>query len=99
MIVSGGENVYPAAVEDALCALDGVAEAAVLGVPDVEFGQRLIAFVVAAPGVELDGEALREELRGRVSRFALPREVRVLDALPRNETGKVSLVALAALLT
>ncbi len=98
MIVSGGENVYPAAVEDALCALEGVAEAAVLGVSDPEFGQRLIAFVVAAPGADVDGEAVRAALRGHISRFALPREVRVVDALPRNETGKVSLVALSALL-
>lgn len=98
MIVSGGENVYPAAVEDALFAVPGVTEAAVIGVIDAEFGQRLVAFVVAAPGAALDAEAVRDDLRGRVSRFALPREVRILDALPRTESGKVSLVALAALL-
>lgn len=89
MIVSGGENVYPGEVEDLLAARPEVAEVAVIGVPDDEFGQRLLAFVVPAPGAAIDPEALRSEVRRRLARHKVPREVRVVDELPRNPTGKV----------
>ncbi|GAB4075979.1 hypothetical protein GCM10028781_07420 [Nostocoides australiense] len=97
LIVSGGENVHPQEVEDALHAVPGVAEAAALGVPDAEFGQRLVAFVVLDDDADLGVEAIAEHLRERVSRFAQPRAIHLLPELPRNSTGKVSLVDLAAL--
>ena len=89
MIVSGGENVYPKETEDAIGALPEVAEVAVIGVPDDEFGQRLAAFVVRADGARLDADDLRQRVRGTLSRFAVPRDVEFLDELPRNATGKV----------
>ncbi|MFR9730293.1 AMP-binding protein [Saccharopolyspora sp. MS10] len=89
MIVSGGENVYPKETEDAIAALPEVAEVAVIGVDDAEFGQRLSAYVVLDEGAELDSEAVRERVRPALPRFALPRDVTFLDELPRNATGKV----------
>ena len=87
MIVSGGENVYPAEVEDCLASHPAVAEAAVVGVPDEDFGQRLVGYVV------LRGEATPDELiehvRGNLARYKTPREVVVVDEFPRNATGKV----------
>ncbi|MFJ4651445.1 AMP-binding protein [Nocardia sp. NPDC088792] len=89
MIISGGENVFPRAVEEALSHLPQVSEVAVVGVPDHEFGQRLAAFVVKRPGSGLDSEMIRNYIRHRVSRFSVPRDVTFLDALPRNATGKI----------
>ncbi|GAA0615622.1 AMP-binding protein [Kutzneria viridogrisea] len=89
MIVSGGENVYPRATEDAIAALPQVREVAVVGVPDAEFGQRLAAFVVLTEGAELTAESVRDHVRGRLARYCVPREVTFLDELPRNSTGKV----------
>ncbi|WP_330183064.1 AMP-binding protein [Nocardia sp. NBC_01503] len=89
MIISGGENVFPRSVEEALSHLPQVSEVAVVGVPDHEFGQRLAAFVVKRPGSGLDSEMVRNYIRHRVSRFSVPRDVTFLDALPRNATGKI----------
>jgi fatty-acyl-CoA synthase len=89
MIVSGGENVYPGEVEELITALPGVAEAAVVGVPDGEFGQVLAAFVVVRPGVTLTADHVRASVRSGLARYKVPRTVTFLDALPRNETGKV----------
>ncbi|GAB3874827.1 hypothetical protein GCM10029964_017470 [Kibdelosporangium lantanae] len=89
MIVSGGENVFPLEVENLLAEHPGVVEAAVIGVADPEFGQRLRAFVVARDGVELDEGELKEHVRGNLARYKVPRDVRFLDALPRNATGKL----------
>ena len=89
MIVSGGENVYPGETEEAIAALPGVAEVAVVGVDDSEFGRRLAAYVVARPQAHLDADTVREHIRGRLSKFARPRDVIFLDELPRNATGKV----------
>lgn len=89
LVISGGENVHAAEVEAALTLIAGVMEAAVLGVDDAEFGQRLVAYVVPEPGVMLRAEALQTHLASRVARHARPREVVIVDALPRNETGKV----------
>lgn len=89
MIISGGENVYPRAVENALAQHPAVAENVVIGVPDERFGQRLAAFVVAQPGNEIDADELREYLKGRVSRFEQPRDINLVDSIPRNPTGKV----------
>jgi len=89
MIVSGGENVYPKETEDALATEPEVHEVAVVGVPDEEFGQRLAAYVVLEAGSEVDGDQLRERIRPRLPKYALPRDVIFLDELPRNATGKV----------
>ena len=89
MIVSGGENVFPGEIEELLAARDDVIEAAVIGVPDEEFGQRLRAFVVLHPGVQPDAELLRAHVKAHLARYKVPREVIFLDELPRNATGKV----------
>jgi fatty-acyl-CoA synthase len=89
MILSGGENVYPGEVEDALAAHPGVAEAAVVSVPDDEFGQRLHAFVVARPGGTVTDDGLRSHLKERLARYKVPREFVFVAALPRNALGKV----------
>ncbi|ORV76653.1 AMP-binding protein [Mycobacterium gastri] len=89
MIVSGGENVYPRALENALAQHPDIAENAVVGVPDDRFGNRLAAFIVARPDRELDPEEIREFVKGKVSRFEQPKDIHVVDRIPRNTTGKV----------
>ncbi|OBG60646.1 MULTISPECIES: AMP-binding protein [unclassified Mycobacterium] len=89
MIISGGENVYPRAVENALAQHPAIADNAVIGVPDEKFGHRLAAFVVLRPGSDTDEEALREYLKGKVSRFEQPRDINLVATIPRNPAGKV----------
>ena len=89
MIISGGENVFPRPVEEALSHLPQVSEVAVVGVPDREFGQRLAAFFVTRDGLALDPDMIRTYVRRRLGRFSVPRDVVFLDALPRNATGKI----------
>ena len=89
MIVSGGENVFPAEVEELLAAHEGIAEAAVVGVEDEKFGQRLKAFVVLRDGADLDEDAVKDYVRENLARYKTPREVVFIDELPRNPTGKV----------
>ncbi len=90
LFVSGGENVYPAEVERRLCDAPGVAEALVVGVPDDTWGRVPIAFVTARPGCAVDSDSLRDACADMFSSFARPREVFVLDHLPRTTIGKVS---------
>jgi acyl-CoA synthetase (AMP-forming)/AMP-acid ligase II len=89
MIISGGENVYPRAVENALAEHPDIADNAVIGVPDEGFGHRLAAFVVLQPQSEIDAATLREYLKGKVSRFEQPRDIHIVDSIPRNPAGKV----------
>jgi fatty-acyl-CoA synthase len=89
MIVSGGENVFPREVEDLLADHDQIEEAAVIGVPDDEFGQRLKAFVVPRDGADLDEDTIKEYVKRNLARFKVPRDVVFVDELPRNATGKV----------
>jgi acyl-CoA synthetase (AMP-forming)/AMP-acid ligase II len=89
MILSGGENVYPQEVEDVLAGHPQLADAAVIGVEDAGFGQRLRAFAVALDGEQVTEDQLTAYLRERLARYKLPREVVFLDAIPRNPTGKV----------
>jgi fatty-acyl-CoA synthase len=89
MIVSGGENVFPQEVEELLAAHPGIADAAVVGVPDDEFGQRLAAFVARRPGAEVTADDVRALVRERLARHKVPRDVTFVDELPRNETGKL----------
>jgi acyl-CoA synthetase (AMP-forming)/AMP-acid ligase II len=89
MIVSGGENVFPGEIENLFLEHDGVAEAAVAGAPDDEFGQRLVAYVVRRPDATVDGEELKAYVKANLARFKVPREVVFVDELPRNATGKL----------
>jgi fatty-acyl-CoA synthase len=89
MIVSGGENVFPREVEDLLSDHDDVVEAAVIGVPDEEFGQRLKGFLVLKDGAGVDEAGLKDYVKRNLARYKVPREIVFLDALPRNPTGKV----------
>jgi acyl-CoA synthetase (AMP-forming)/AMP-acid ligase II len=88
MIVSGGENVYPIEVEKTLAAHPGVAEAAVLGVDDEQYGQRLVAFVVLADSA-VTADELKQHVRANLANYKVPREIVVLDELPRSSTGKI----------
>ncbi len=89
MIVSGGENVYPAEVEELLAGHPGVADVAVVGVPDERFGQRLEAWVVRRPGHRVGAEELKRLVRGRLARYKVPRRIHFVGRLPRTTTGKV----------
>lgn len=89
MIVSGGENVYPLEVEETLNAHEAVREAAVIGVDDEAFGQRLAAFVVLAPDASVTPDDLKRHVKERLAGFKVPRDVVLLDELPRNATGKI----------
>jgi fatty-acyl-CoA synthase len=89
MIVSGGENVFPSEVEDLLARLPGIREVAVVGVPDQEFGQRLRAIVALERDASLTERELQDHVRRNLARYKVPREVRFVDELPRNATGKV----------
>jgi fatty-acyl-CoA synthase len=90
MIVSGGENVFPREVEDCLARHPAVADASAIGVDDPDFGQRLRAFVVLAPGVRgVADEELKDWVRDNLARYKVPREIVVVPELPRNATGKV----------
>lgn len=89
MIVSGGENVFPAEVEELLIAHADVREVAVVGVPDEDFGSRLRAFVALQPGASLTAEDVQSHVRANLARYKVPRDVVFVDELPRNPTGKV----------
>jgi acyl-CoA synthetase (AMP-forming)/AMP-acid ligase II len=96
MIVSGGENAYPQPVTDALSRCPGVRDAAVIGVPDEEFGQRFAAYVVTDPGARLTADEVRAYVAARLARYLVPRDIVFVDELPRNATGKVLLRELRA---
>jgi fatty-acyl-CoA synthase len=87
MYISGGENVYPAEIEDVLYLHPDVAEAAVVGVPDERWGEACVAYVVTREPV--DESELRDHCTARLARFKVPKAFHELDALPRNSLGKV----------
>jgi len=89
MIVSGGENVFPREVEDLLADHQSIAEAAVIGVEDEKFGQRLKAFVVTRDGKDVSEDEIRSHVKSNLANYKAPREVEFLDELPRTATGKV----------
>ena len=89
MIISGGENIASSEVERVLYAFEGVSEAAVIGLPDTRWGERVVAVVVPAPGRTLDADELVRFCRTRLAGFKVPRQVVIGDALPRNPSGKV----------
>jgi fatty-acyl-CoA synthase len=90
MFISGGENVYPAEVENVISQLRGVLENAVIGVPHAKWGEVGRAFVVLQPGSDLDEAAILDYCGNYLARFKVPREVCFLKALPRNATGKIA---------
>ncbi|OBH93346.1 acyl-CoA synthetase [Mycobacterium sp. E2733] len=89
MIVSGAENVFPAEVEDVLASHPAIREAAVVAVADDQYGQRLRSVIVLHRGATLTESEVKNHVRQRLARFKVPRDVRFVDALPRNPTGKV----------
>src|SRR5690606_22867102 len=89
MYISGGFNVYPAEIEHLLGDMPGVAEVAVVGVPDERMGEVGRAFVVRAPGSDLTEEQVVAHAKERLANFKVPRSVRFVEALPRNLSGKV----------
>lgn len=89
MIISGGENVYPAEVESVLYGHPDIREVAVIGAPDERWGERVVAVVVLVPGAQLELSELREFATADLARYKLPLELRIVDVLPRNTTGKV----------
>jgi fatty-acyl-CoA synthase len=89
MIVSGGENVFPAEVEDLISGHPEVVEATAIGVEDKEYGHRLRAFVVKKDGTDVNEDAIKGYVRDHLARYKVPREVIFLEELPRNPTGKI----------
>jgi fatty-acyl-CoA synthase len=89
MIVSGGENVFPAEVEDLLAGHDAIVEVAVFGVDDEDFGQRLKAVVVIRDGVSVSEDDIKKHVKSNLAGYKVPRDVEFVDELPRTSTGKV----------
>lgn len=89
MIISGGVNIYPAEIEAALITVPGVLDCAVIGVPDAEFGETVLAYIECEPEFDVDEEAVLTELRGRIAGYKVPRQIHIVDALPRDDSGKL----------
>ncbi len=89
MVITGGENVYPAEVEGVLHECPGVADVAVIGLPDERWGERVVAVVVPSTGAEVTLEAVRAFAGERLARYKLPSQLETIDALPRNPAGKI----------
>ncbi len=89
MVISGGVNIYPAEIEATLLLMPGVADCAVFGVPDAEFGEALLAVVQPIPGATLDADAVRAFLAARLAGYKVPRTAVLRDELPREDTGKI----------
>jgi malonyl-CoA/methylmalonyl-CoA synthetase len=89
LIISGGYNVYPAEIEGYINDMAGVAESAVVGLPHPDFGEGVIAMVVPKPGASVDGTAIIGELKAKIANFKVPKQVFIVDELPRNTMGKV----------
>lgn len=89
MIVSGGANIYPAEIEAELLRFDGVADCAVFGIPNEEFGEAVMAVVQPLPGHVIDPDAVRVELRKTLAGYKVPRRIEIADELPREDSGKI----------
>ena len=89
MIISGGENIASSEIERVIYQLDVVREAAVIGMPDAQWGEKPVAIIALVPGASLSLDALLAHCHGKLGRFKMPRELHVVDGLPRNATGKV----------
>jgi long-chain acyl-CoA synthetase len=89
MIISGGANIYPAEIEAELHKMPGVADCAVFGIPDEEFGEAVCAFVQTASGVTLDERDVKTYLRGQMAAYKVPKRVEFALVLPREDSGKI----------
>jgi acyl-CoA synthetase (AMP-forming)/AMP-acid ligase II len=94
MVISGGENIYPAQIEQVFYTHPDLLDAAIIGVPDPRWGESLLAIVVMREGRTLDPDAMINFLRPQLAGYKIPRSYREVDALPRNATGKVLKTAL-----
>ena len=99
VIISGGTNIYPREVEEVLLQHSGVSEVSVIGKPDPEWGESVVAFVVARPGRSVSLEELDHLCLDSIARFKRPKEYRFLDSLPKNNYGKILKTALRQLLS
>ncbi|ROO84714.1 fatty-acyl-CoA synthase [Actinocorallia herbida] len=89
LIITGGENVYPAEVERVLSDIPGVVDVAVVGTPDEKWGEKVVAVVTLEPGASLTYEAVRDHADGRLARYKLPKELKIVSSVPRNASGKL----------
>jgi fatty-acyl-CoA synthase len=89
MVLRGGENVFPREVEEFLYTLPGVSDAQVIGVPDVKYGEELMAWVRLRPGASLTGDAIRAYCKGKIATYKIPRYYKFVDSYPMTVTGKV----------
>jgi long-chain acyl-CoA synthetase len=89
MVISGGVNIYPAEIEQVLQGMPGVADCAVFGIPDDEFGEALAAAVQPVAGVALGAAAVRDWLHQRIAGYKVPKTVTINQQLPREDTGKI----------
>ena len=89
LLISGGSNIYPREVEEVLLTAPGVAEVAVVGAPDPEWGEVVVAFVVPRPGASLDRASLDAHCLERIARFKRPKRYVFVEPLPKNHYGKV----------
>ena len=89
MIVSGGENIYPAEIENALFAHVDIADVAVVGIPDDNWGESVLAFVVKASNVELSETAVIDFAKTKIASYKVPKKIVFIEALPRNPSGKI----------
>jgi fatty-acyl-CoA synthase len=89
MLISGGENVYPAEVEEVILAHPDVAEVGVIGAPDEKWGETVRAVVVPLPGQTLSLEKIAEFCEGKLAKFKIPKSIKVVNELPRNPAGKI----------
>ncbi|NCG24729.1 MAG: AMP-binding protein [Actinobacteria bacterium] len=89
MYISGGENVYPAEVENVLYQLGEVAEAAIIGIPDDRWGEVGLAVLALKPGESIERTTVQEHCASRLAKFKVPSDIAIVEALPRNATGKV----------
>uniref|UniRef100_Q07QQ3 AMP-dependent synthetase and ligase n=1 Tax=Rhodopseudomonas palustris (strain BisA53) TaxID=316055 RepID=Q07QQ3_RHOP5 len=89
MVISGGVNIYPAEIEAALHAIAGVHDCAVFGIPDAEFGEALMAKLEPQPGVTLEVEAIRRELKKMLADYKVPKHIEIMAQLPREDSGKL----------
>ncbi len=89
MVISGGVNIYPAEIEAVLHGMPGVADCAVFGIPDAEFGEALAAAVQVQPGTSLGSAEVQSFLQSRIASYKVPRIVTFHEALPREDSGKI----------
>ena len=89
MLIRGGENIYPREIEEFLYTHPSVADAQVIGVPDIKYGEEIMAWVQLAPGESLTEDELKEFCRGKIAHFKVPRYITFVNEFPMTVTGKV----------